>query len=377
VRFRLAASFGLGVVLLCSAAGSAAATNESAVISMKMDPLQGGLFKEAPKPVNWQIGTEITTADAEIQPMKQANLSLPDGSLTFNPDPDMAVCQDSEIGPPPTNVSITVPEAIERCPDSIIGNGTATFALAQQTSLPRDGVMIVYNGGRQQSGPLKGRPRVKIYAYSYDTGVGVYSEAALSKEGSLDFAVPQLTVDSSVTSLNLNIPGVPTQLYVESQDLTVDIPAGDDPDYAQARCATGSWRYGAEFLLGDRDTLNQPTSPTTILNETAVEPCSGANGKAKLASLKVTGPGSVETGKKGTYKVTLKNTGTATARSVRLEVTGKGVSGKAGGGNIAPGKSRTVTVKVKFARKGLARVSFKATAVRTASKTGKVRINVR
>ena len=374
----LGASYGLIVasVAMFSMTGTANATNESATISLKMDPTQGGLFKEVFQPVDWQVASTIDTADPTIQPMKEANLSHPRGALTFNPNPKMPVCPDDKIGPPPTNLSITVPEAIERCPDSIIGNGFATFALAQQTSLPRDGLILVFNGGLEPSGPLKGRPTVKTYSYSYDTGVGVYSEATLEVDGSLDFAIPQLTADSSVTSLATSIPGEPYSLYVASQNITVDVPAGQDPNFARARCATGTWDYSTEFLLGDRDTLGNPTSPTTTLNESASVGCAGATGKGKFANLKIKGPASVKKGKKGTYKVTVKNTGTATAKSVKLAASGKGVSGKASGGNIAPGKSKTIKVKVKFVKKGKVKTTFKVTGKQARAKTGKKTVKV-
>jgi len=365
------ASFALTAFAALSLAGPANAAGETTEMNLLMPSAGGSLFKEAAKPVNWRVETQVNAPGATILPMKNANLTMPQ-ELSFTPDPDMPVCGDDKIGPPPTNVSITVPEAIERCPDSIIGNGLATFALAQQTALGRDGVMIVFNGGLQN-----GNARLKVYAYSYDTGVGLYTEAVLQDDGSLDFAIPQLTADSSVTSLNLNIPGETTSLFVASQDITVTLPPGDDPLYAQATCKTNSWSWGGEFLLGQRDTLGNPTSPTTTLTNSGATDCVGATGKGKFANLKIKGPASVKKGKKGTYKVKVKNTGTATAKSVKLKVTGKGVSGKASGGNIAPGKSKTIKVKVKFAKKGKIKTTFKVTGKQASAKTGKKTIRVK
>jgi len=366
----------LAAVGLFAFAGSANAAGETATIGLKMDPLKGGLFKEAFKPVNWQVETKINVPDgaATIEPMKESNLSLPGGSLTFNPDPSMPVCPDDKVNA--TTVSVPVETIIAACPNSVIGNGTAIFALAQQTSLPRDGVMIVFNGGLQKSGPLKGQPRIMVYAYSYDTEVGVYTEATLAKDGSLDFPIPVLTADSSVTSLNLAIPGVPTTVDFPAKGITANLPAGQDPNYAQAKCPTGSWDYAAEFVLGDRPE-GLPPGPTTTLNETSVQPCTGAAGKAKFAGVKVKGPSKAKRGKKTTYKVKIENNGTATAKKVKLKVTGKGVSGKASGGNIAPGKSKTIKVKVKFKKKGKIKTTFKATAAKTKAKAGKKKIKVK
>jgi len=373
---RVAASFGIAASMSLALAGSASATNESATIGMKMDPLAGGLTRDSYKPVNWQIETVISTPDATIEPLKESNLSLPDGSLTFNPDPKMPVCGDDKINA--SSVSVPVETAIAACPNSIIGNGRATFALGQQTAISRDGVILVFNGGLQKSGPLKGQPRIMVYAYSYDTGVGVYSEAALSRKGDLDFKVPQLTADSSVTSLSLNIPGKEESLYVASLDKTVKLPTGQDNTYAQARCATGKWNYGAQFLLGDRNTAGEPTSPTTELNETGVQTCSGSGGRSgvKFAGLKIKGPGSVKAGQSGTFKVTVKNTGKKTAKGGKVTVSGKGVKGTAKFGKLRKGKSTTIKVKVRFSSKGKIKANFKASASgssKTTTKTVKVK----
>lgn len=371
----IATSIGLTAALGLALAGPASASNESATIGLKMDPLSGGLSKTSFKPVNWQVETKISTPDVTIDPLKEANLSLPGSSLTFNPDPKMPVCPDDKIGP--GLVSITAPKAIEACPNSIIGNGLATFALGQQTAQGRDGVMIAFNGGKETKGSLKGRPRIKIYAYSYDTGVGVYTEAALSSKGDLDFKIPQLTADSSVTSLNLNIPGKPTDLYVASKDITVNLPKGQDAGYAKARCATGKWNYGAQFLLGDRDTGGNPIGPTTTLNETGVQTCSGggSGGGSAVAKVAVKGPGSVKAGSKGTFKVTVK-AGKSKIKGGKISVSGKGVSGKAKFGTLAAGKKKTVKVKVKFAKKGKIKAKFKASgsgSSKTATKVVKVK----
>ena len=375
----IAALVAFGVVLAggLTLTGVAAATNESATIGLKMSPLQGPLYKEAPRPVNWQVQSTISTPDPTIQPLKRSDLTLPDGSLSFNPDPDMPVCPDSAVNE--SSVSVEVPDIIAACPDSIIGNGLATFALAQRTSLGRDGVMIVFNGGFQKSGPLKGRPRIKVYAYSYDTQVGVYTEAALSKQGDLNFFIPQLTADSSVTSLSLNIPGEPIDIFIASKNETVTLPAGQDPDYAQATCSSGSWAYGADFELGDRDTIGNPTSPTTFLSEFAVEPCVGLAGKAKFAGPKAKGAKKTKRGKKTRYKVKVKNVGTATVKNAKVLASGKGVKGKkkASIGNLSPGQSKTVKLKLKFTKQGKIKTKFKADAKKTKTRTSVKRIEVR
>ncbi len=48
----------------------------------------------------------------------------------------------------PTSASRS-PNIVDRCPDSVLGNGTAKFALAQIKSPTTllDGVIVVFNGG--------------------------------------------------------------------------------------------------------------------------------------------------------------------------------------------------------------------------------------
>ncbi|HTU13583.1 MAG TPA: CARDB domain-containing protein, partial [Solirubrobacterales bacterium] len=91
---------------------------------------------------------------------------------------------------------------------------------------------------------------------------------------------------------------------------------------------------------------------------------------------KVKGPKSVKKGKKGTYKVTVKNTGTAIAKGVKIAASGKGASGKASGGNIAPGASKTISVKVKFSKKGRFKVKLRASAKGVAANVGRIAIAV-
>lgn len=366
------ASLALTAFAALSLAGPANAANETATSSLKMDPISGTLYKESFRPVNWQVETKINVpaGQTSIEPMKVVDLTNPAGQLTFNPDPNMPVCGDDKIGP--GLVSITVPKAIEQCPNSILGNGLAKFALAQQTALARDGVEIVFNGGLVASGVNAGLPRIKVYAYSYDTNVGLYTEAVLKKDGKLYFDIPPLTADSSVTSLNLNIPGKVESLFVASKNLTVELPKGQDSNYAQAICKTGSWGFNATFLLGDRDTAANPTGPTTTLPVTSSTPCVGAAGAAKFTALKLKGPASVKKGKKGVYKVTVKNVGTATAKGVKVKASGKGVSGVGNGGSIAPGKSKVVTVKAKFAKTGRVKATFKASAGKVSKSIKKV-----
>ncbi len=354
-----------------SMAGPAQAVNETTTMDVKMPSTGGTLYKEAPRAVNWSVASKVNVlpGDATILPMKNANLTMPT-ELSFNPDPDMPVCPDDQIGE--GAVSFDVPEALSRCGDSLIGNGLAEFALAQQTSLARDGVMLVFNGGM-----VKGLPRLKIYAYSYDTGVGLYTETLLQKNGDLFFPISQLTADSSVTSLNLAIPGVEEQLFVASKDITVSLPPGLTSDYAQATCKNNSWDWSGDFLFGQRDTLGEPTSPTTSSSNTGVTDCVGAAGKGKFGGVKVNGPNKVKKGKKGTFKVKVKNNGTATIKGSKVKASGKGASGKGSAGTLKPGQTKTVKVKVKFKKEGKVKTTFHTTGKGVSAKNGKITVKVK
>jgi len=370
------ATLGLTAFAAFAMTGTASAAGETASVGFKLDPRGGTFFKDAYKPGNLSIETSINVppGSSTIEPMKQANLQLPgSNNVTFNIDPKMPVCPDSAVNA--TTVSVPVETIVAACPKSIIGNGTAQFALAQQTALARGGVIILFNGGKQASGPLKDQPRIKLYAYSYDTEVGLYTEAALAKDGSLDFPVPVLTADSAVTSINLNIPGVPTSIDFPAKGITANLPAGQSPNYVQAKCTGSSFAFSGEFLLGDRPE-GLPPGPTTTLTDSTSYACTGAAGKANFAGLRIKGPGKVKRGKKVTYKVKVKNNGTATARKGKLVVSGKGVKGKVTFGNLAAGKTKTVKVKVKFTKKGKVKAAFKATAAKTKAKTGKKTVKV-
>jgi hypothetical protein len=293
--------------------------------------------------------------------------------MTFNPG-NLPVCPDDQVGPPPTSMSVPVATVVARCPDSILGNGAAKFALAQNKALLLDGVLIAFNGGLTNGG----LPIVKVYAYSYDTNVGIYTEG-IYQNGNLNFQnIPVLTADSSVTSLDLAIPGeeVTLENWGPGSE-TVVLPKGQKTDYVQAKCSAGEWAWSAEFTHGTRQVDGTPTSPDTFSTDSGVTPCTGVVGQAKIGSVKVTGPSKVKRNKSTTYKVAIKNTGVVNATGVRLRLSGRGIAVNSGFGSIAPGQTRTVSVRVKFRNKGKIRTAFRVTANSTPSKTVNRTITVR
>jgi hypothetical protein len=364
----------LGMAIAIPAAANA--SGESADMDFSLTPKSGSFFKDAYRSADWNFQTTISTPDPVILPMKVADLSLPPNSqMTFNPPNDMPVCPDSQVGPPPVNVSVPVETVIDRCPDSVIGNGTAVFVLNRNNHNPAaalDGYIVAFNGGK-----VNGQARVKIYAFSYDTGVGIYTEGTLSPQGDLAFNIPQLTSDSSVSNLNISLPGKDETYFLANQQISVKLPAGQAPDYVQARCESGSFDYAGSFELGTRDTDGTPISPTTVVQDQGSVACTGAAGKPKLGNLKINGPSKTKRNKKTTYKIKVKNAGTATAKGVKLKMSGKGVSVKASVGNLAAGKTKTVKLKAKFKKKGKIKVKVQATSKNAGSKAATKKVNVK
>jgi hypothetical protein len=370
------AAAGLILAFALAVPGMANASGESAEASFTLTPKQGQFQKNTLLPAKWEVKTTVSTADPIILPMKVADLKFPAGQMTFSQNSSAAVCPDSDIGPPPTNMSVTVPVAVARCPNAVLGNGTAKFVLGRNNLNPiavLDGVMVVFNGG------LKGgRPLIKVYAYSYDTNVGIYTEAALQADGTLLFNIPPLTSDSAVSQLNLAIPSKQITLNDWGPgEETVVLPAGKDANYVKARCASGSWPFEATFTLGTRDISGNPTSPDSFISDTGSTPCTAAVPRARIGSVRILGPGAARRGRPAVYRVVVKNTGSATATGVRAVLVGRGVRVNAPVGSIPAGRSKTVRVRVKFRSKGRIRISAKVNSRNGGARTGAKVVRVR
>ena len=358
----IGASLAVAACASLSMAGGASASGEVASEPvLTMTPQSGSLFTDVKKPVDWRIAVQITApfpANPKVLPIKRVTVNFPK-DMSFNPNPNTAVCPDSAVGPPPVNLSVDPNEVIARCPQAVLGNGTAELYLAQANSATgtnlKDPVLIVFNGGKNS----KGQAVLKIYGYSKQTGAGIYMEGALVN-GELDLRIPVLSLDSSVGEFNLNIPG--TNAPEANR-------RGVDKSYVQARCSSGKWLTNATFELGSRDTAGNPIGPTNTLE--APQGSTECQGKAgsKFGSVKVKGPAKAKKGKKTTYKVTVKNAGASTIKNVKVKASGKGAKGSAGGVSIAKGKSKTIKVKVKFSKKGKIKTKFKVTGKGVNAKT--------
>lgn len=311
-----------------------------------------------------------------ITPMKVSDLRFPPSDvLTFNPKPSMPVCPDDQLGPPPTSNSIPVPEMIARCPRSLIGNGTAKFALARltQPSSSREGEVLIFNGGREG-----GLPKIKIYAYSYDLTVGVYTSSVLEPDGRLRIEIPSLPFDSAVTSIDLYIPGQKVVRPKPDLAVTVTLPAGRDPDYLQARCpGPGGLAWSTELTLGTRPGGVPGGDPDLIVGDSGTVPCIGVPAKPRLAPLRVAGPLVAGVGRRSVFRVSIENAGPRAAQGGRLLLSGRGVRARVLVGTIAGGASRTVAVAARFRAKGKVKATFRLKTSNAGSRTAVRRIQVR
>ena len=373
-------TFALGAGLLFALAlavpTGANAANESLSSTFSLEPQSGSFLNNGFKSANWEVANTVSVpaGETEILPSKVIDIGNPQGEMTFNPG-NMPVCGD-EIGP--DNVSAPVDVVVAKCPNSVLGNGTAQFAFARVPTVLLNGVVVAFNGGQKNGNAL-----VKVYAYSYDTNVGVYTEAPLTDAGRLKFDIPQLTGDSSVTTLDLAIPGTRQVLSgVDPGGNDVILPKGQKADYVQAKCSSGEFPWDTKFTLGTRSTDNTPTSPDTFVSDSGSEACTGVTGKGRVANIKVKLKNKlVKAGKKTKVGVTVRNGGSATLKKVVVKMRSSNrfvkVPKKVVFKNVKPGgkrsKSKKVVVKAKRKAKGK-KVKIVASA---GGQKGKLKVRVK
>ncbi len=336
-----------------SVVASANAANETVSASTDLTPRSGSFFKEASVASNLRLDVEVTPGPGQtfVEPMKRVSTTFPAG-MTFRANnnicPDSKLSLSSDLNSPSTIVN--------SCPNAVVGTGTAVILLARSVNgvIP-DPILVAFNAGKTPQGQAK----LKIYGYSKQTQVGILMTGTL-RGRVLDIAIPVLSYDSAVKNFNLNFPGP----VLDRQEELGFKTQGKDPNYVQARCAASPFTTSAVFELGQRNpATGDPVGDTfTVDSPTVTQDCTGKAGNAKLGA-KVKGPKAVKNGAKGAFKVTIKNSGTATAKNVVVTAPG----GKAKGGNIAPGKSKTVTVKATVRGKKGRKATVKFTV-----KSGKV-----
>ena len=368
---------GLLFALALAVPTGANAANESLSSTFSLEPQSGSFLNNGFKSANWEVANTVSVpaGEPQILPSKVMDIGNPQGDMTFNPG-NMPVCGPSEIGPGLTSVPVDV--MVARCPDSVLGNGTAQFAFAQIPTVLLDGQIVAFNGG-----PKNGLPLVKIYAYSYGTNVGIYTEGVLNNNGRLKFDIEQLTADSSVTTLNLAIPGERQVLSgVDPGGDDVILPKGQKADYVQAKCSSGQFAWDNVFTLGTRDTNGDPTSPDTFVSDSGSEACTGVTGKGRVANIKVKLKNKrIKAGKKTKVGVTVRNGGNATLKKVVVRMRSSNkfvkVSKKVIFKNVKPGAKRSKSKKVVVRAKRKAKGKKVKIVARAGNQKGKLKVKVK
>ncbi len=330
----IAALAAASIALAC--AGSAVAS-PTAVTSLVIEP-HSEIYREVPRPVSIRTTTDVTPESGALtlKPMVNVKSNFPEG-LTFVPDESRTpVCPLSKVGP--DNANFPTDTAMELCGSSLVGNGTSDLFLAQSVNNKiTDAKLLAFNAGIDD----QGRPIVNIHGYSAATNFGVFMTGTLI-DGVLDVKIPRLTADTSVPAYKLDFPGT----------------LGRDPDYARASCPTGDWSSNAVITLAKRNEAGAFSESEDLTSPVTHVACSGIAGSAKFARLKLKGPRKVKSGKKGTFKVTVSNTGTASSKKGKITASGAG-KGSATLPAVKPGASKTITVKAKVKGKKGKKVTVK------------------
>ena len=85
----------------------------------------------------------------------------------------------------------------------------------------------------------------------------------------------------------------------------------------------------------------------------------GGSGRAWISRIKVSGPRRIRVGKAATFRLKVRVAGNTNARSVKLRVSGRGVRTGKNVGEIVPGKVRKVRVRLRPAKRGRIRLTFR------------------
>lgn len=257
------------VAALVGGVSIANAANESSTINYNVKSVKGKFNQKGFKPAKLTFGVNISpgAGEATILPMKVADMRFPSNKvMRFTPKKGLPVCKLTG-----TALSVSPELAYSKCGKSVIGNGEATFQLGQSTAPAafNKGTVVVLYGGKSGK-----NIKIKFSAYSGDTNAGVYTEGILQPSGRMNIAMPVLTADSSVTSLNLAIPGTTVNGTWASGD-PYSLRAGLDKGFVKVKCrANQTLKFSTGITLGARNPISGvPYGPETKLNPTSSSKC--------------------------------------------------------------------------------------------------------
>ena len=265
-RFKIIGALLVGAFLVATPLAGAvgeSARGEFAVVSLKKK-----FSPSSFQPSSLQWGVQVSPAEGAITilPMRVADMRFPSNRvMRFQPARHIKPCRENStllVGPAPV--------VYARCPDSVIGNGEATFQLGQSVSplAFRKGTVVLLYGGRSGQGY-----RIIFSAWSGDTNAGVATSGVLLPSGRMSVKLPSLTADSSVTSLRLRIPGKRVKGVWDSGN-AYELRPGADRGFVRTKCRPGSrLRFGADLLLGSRNSAGVPYGPTEQLSVSAASRC--------------------------------------------------------------------------------------------------------
>lgn len=281
-----------------SFATTAFASNESASFDLSVTS-QSPLSQDSFSPVGVEFSYDVTSPDAEIDPVKEARFTFPE--FRFDANPETPVCPDNQVGPPPVNLSAPIDQVVARCPDSVVGNGSATFLVARNNLNPGlrlSGQLVVFNGGE-----VNGNLLLKVYAYSYETAVGLYAPVTYQDQ-TLSLQIPYITNDSAVVSAELGLPGRDRLVFLPTLGTEVTVPGGTVGGVdVLAKCPASSLNLNGELTLGRRDGSGQPIGEERGLAGSKILSCTGlpggGEGPTRNLTVQVSGGGSVTTAPQG------------------------------------------------------------------------------
>ena len=335
----------------------------------------GSFLNNGFKSANWKVdehGSRSPLGEPEILPSKVDRHRLPAGRDDLQPGQHAGM---PATRSDPTTSACRLTYVVARCPNSVLGNGTAQFALRPRP----DGRCSTASS----SSSTVGRRTVARWSRSTPTPTtptsAIYTEAALTDAGRLKFDIPQLTADSSVTTLDLAIPG--TRQVLSGIDpgrrRTSSCRRARRPTTSRQSARPAQFPWDTKFTLGTRASDGTPTSPDTFTMDSGSEACTGVTGKAKIT--KRQGQWSVQGQAQQDRDLQGQNQEQRRShrQGVRLKVSGRGVSFNTSVGKIGAGKTKTVKVKVKSRKKGKVKATFKVNSKNGGSKTANKTIKVR
>lgn len=166
----------LAALALCAAAGAEVVQENGLRVSFKGKVAPHALPRQGTAPVAVTLGGEISTNDGS-EPPQLTTITVAinrSGKLDYQ---GLPACRYHQIQPASTR------EAVEACPDSVVGRGSfrAAVALPEQSPFPSQGKIVAFNGNLHGERVLFAHiygtvplPQSTTVAFHYGRGSGAY-----------------------------------------------------------------------------------------------------------------------------------------------------------------------------------------------------------